>query len=322
MRNRQVMVRGISLVCVVLVLGAMFFGGLDAFAAGKQFVVASSEANMRKAADVESAKVATLKKGTRVTVTGSSAKWYKVSFDGKKGYIAKELLKPASQSAAKKTKTTASASKSAKTLSSGSSGQAVLSLQKRLVKLGYLSSSAAKGTYNSATVKAIKHFQMQAGLGINGKASAETQKKLNSSGAPRKKSIVTMDWFKSNINSAFSRSSTATIIDCSTGTRIKIRRIYGTNHADVEPATAKDTEKLKSIYGGTWSWNARAVILVVGGKYVAASINGMPHGGEISKTNNFNGQFCLHTTGSKTHGTDCVNSSHQSKVKTAAKYLK
>ena len=53
------------------------------------------------------------------------------------------------------------------------------------------------------------------------------------------------------------------------------------------------------------------MVLVVDGKYIAASINSMPHGAEISTSNGFDGQFCLHTTNSRTHGTDRVDGDHQ-----------
>ena len=90
---------------------------------------------------------------------------------------------------------------------------------------------------------------------------------------------------------------------------------------DVEPAEAEDTEKLLKIYGGSWSWDQRAVILIADGEYIAASINGMPHGAEISTDNNFEGQFCLHTTGSMTHGTEKVNGRHQEKIEEALSYM-
>jgi hypothetical protein len=43
----------------------------------------------------------------------------------------------------------------------------------------------------------------------------------------------------------------------------------------------------------------------------------MPHGDEISRSNNFDGHFCLHTTNSRTHGTDKVNGRHQKRIQEA-----
>jgi len=374
-----------ALLALILALSIQW----SALAAGQKYVVTASSLNVRKSASTSSAKVMTLKKGATVTVVGSVKDYYKISVNGKTGFVAKKYVKKASSSSSSASKSSsvtklssrpgylkakstlyASASTSAKkvttlakgskvsvigqigswfqvkngsgktgyvkksvisqsTSSSGKTPQSakapsssISSVQSRLQKLGYLSSGQMTGKLDANTKKALKHFQMQAGLALSGKADASTVKKLNTAAAPKKKDIVTMDWFSSGINKSFSRGSTATIIDCNTGTRIRIRRVYGTNHADVEPATANDTAKLKRIYGGTWSWNTRAVILVVGGRYVAASINGMPHGDGISKTNNFNGQFCLHTSGSKTHANDSSSKDHQSKVSAASRYLK
>ena len=91
----------------------------------------------------------------------------------------------------------------------------------------------------------------------------------------------------------------------------------GHNHADVEPATAADTAKLLKIAGGSFSWDSHAVILRAGGKYVACAINTMPHGDQTIAGNNYEGQFCLHMTGSTTHGTTTVNANHQAAINQA-----
>ena len=57
--------------------------------------------------------------------------------------------------------------------------------------------------------------------------------------------------------------------------------------------------------------------LVIGGKNIAASMNGMPHGGESISNNSFVGHFCIHFTNSRTHGTNRVDPDHQAAVKTA-----
>jgi hypothetical protein len=176
----------------------------------------------------------------------------------------------------------------------------------------------ATGYYGEITESAVVKFQLRAGLEADGIAGPATKSKLESGSAPRPKKVVEMDWYKTDVSSmVYKRGGTAKIIDCETGTIIQIRRVGGSNHMDVEPLTAADTAKLKKLYGGTWSWKRRAVILVADGKYIAASINGMPHGAQISTSNNFDGQFCLHTTNSRTHGTDKVDSEHQKYIKRA-----
>jgi len=48
----------------------------------------------------------------------------------------------------------------------------------------------------------------------------------------------------------------------------------------------------------------------VGGRRVAASINGMPHGEDIVAGNDFDGHFCVHTLAATTHASDRVDPGH------------
>ncbi|RJQ24967.1 MAG: LysM peptidoglycan-binding domain-containing protein [Peptococcaceae bacterium] len=125
-----------------------------------------------------------------------------------------------------------------------------------------------------------------------------------------------VDW--QTVNSLFPKGGTATLQDVDTGLRFQIYRLFGTNHADCEPLTATDTAIMKKIYGGHWSWNRRAVLLLINGQVIAASMNGMPHGSEEIMDNNFPGQFCLHFLNSRTHGTNRVDPDHQAMVRKAA----
>ncbi len=112
-------------------------------------------------------------------------------------------------------------------------------------------------------------------------------------------------------------TSRATIIDVATGLSLEVKRRGGHNHADVEPLTSADTAVLKRIYGGAWSWTRRAVIVVAGGRRIAGSINGQPHGGQTISDNGFNGHFCLHFLGSRTHASNALDADHQRMVQAA-----
>lgn len=125
--------------------------------------------------------------------------------------------------------------------------------------------------------------------------------------------VVIMDWFADG-SSVLKKGEYATLYDISTGISMRIKRMGGSSHADIEPATAADTEKLLKIAGGTFSWDSHAVILIANGKYVACAINTMPHGDQTILDNNYDGQFCLHMYNSKTHGSDSVNSEHQKAI--------
>ena len=95
-------------------------------------------------------------------------------------------------------------------------------------------------------------------------------------------------------------------MDCKTGKKFTAKRWSGANHLDAEPLTADDTKVMKAIYGGSWSWTRRAILVKYNGHVYAASMNGMPHEDNTITGNNFDGHFCIHFTGSKTHGTKKV----------------
>ena len=276
------------------------------------------EAVLYQAADTSSEEIAGLIRGTKLSLRGETLNFYYVKADGKTGYLLKSRV--TTEKAGRSNEGASSSGSSV--LRTGDSGSSVKTLQLRLSELGYMKEKYATGYFGDITCDAVKRFQTTAGLEADGLAGPATMKKLNSDGAPRQQRVVEMDWFDSDVSElVYKRGGTAYIIDCETGIKIKIRRVGGSNHMDVEPATASDTEKLLTIYGGEWSWDQRAVVLIAGGKSIAASINGMPHGDEISEENNFDGQFCLHTTGSLTHGTEKVNERHQDKIEEALGYL-
>ncbi len=112
--------------------------------------------------------------------------------------------------------------------------------------------------------------------------------------------------------------NTATLQDLNTGRTFKVRRLGGSNHADMEPLTAADTAVMKDIYGGQWSWLTRAVLVFVDGKVIAGSMAGMPHSIKTIQDNNFPGHFDLHFLNSRTHHDNSIDPEHQKMVQKAA----
>jgi len=112
----------------------------------------------------------------------------------------------------------------------------------------------------------------------------------------------------------------ARVTDTNTGLSFRLRRFHGHFHADAEPLTAEDTRILKQVYGGQWSWERRPVIMELGSRRVAASINGFPHGDGIIMDNNFAGHICVHFLGSRAHETGKIDDRHQEMVLRAAGY--
>lgn len=119
------------------------------------------------------------------------------------------------------------------------------------------------------------------------------------------------------VNQLWNQGEVVKVTDVSSGKSFEVRRYGGVYHADVEPLTKQDTEKMLDIYGGHWSWNRRAVIIECRRLYISASMNGMPHGGKTIRGNGFRGQFCIHFLGSRVHRSGRVDSSHQSMVNEA-----
>jgi peptidoglycan hydrolase-like protein with peptidoglycan-binding domain len=153
-----------------------------------------------------------------------------------------------------------------------------------------------------------------------------------------------LPWY-GKVNDLFSIGKKATVYDIETGLSFNIKRTYGHNHADCETLTDEDTAIMKKIYGGKWSWDRRAVIVTVGDVKIAASMAGMPHAGserysanttvssrsggygrgenlDAIKGNAMSGVFDLHFYGSKTHGSNKVDSKHQSMVNAAVEWAK
>lgn len=131
-----------------------------------------------------------------------------------------------------------------------------------------------------------------------------------------KSQVVKMDWFNGG-SEVLARGEYASIYDIYSGQTIRIKRMGGSSHADVEPATSEDTEKLKNACGGEYTWQSRPVILIVDDLYIACAIYPVPHGDETIEDNDFDGQFCLHMLNSRTHGTDTVNPQHQQAIEFA-----
>ena len=148
------------------------------------------------------------------------------------------------------------------------------------------------------------------------KSSSDVKK---SSSTSWKSKVVMMDWFKGGKN-VLKKGSYGYIYDIDKGIELRIKRMGGHNHADVEPATVADTAKLLRIAGGDFSWKSHAVILKAGGKYVACGINTEPHGDQTIKNTNYDGQFCLHMTNSITHGSQKENEAHQKSIERAYKW--
>lgn len=112
------------------------------------------------------------------------------------------------------------------------------------------------------------------------------------------------------VNSILPKKSKFMIIDVESGLFFDVQRRAGSSHADVQPLTHKDTKIMKTIYNGKWSWRRRAIIVLADDRMIAASMHGMPHGAGALQ-NGFPGHFCVHFSGSSTHGLKNEDPAHK-----------
>lgn len=202
------------------------------------------------------------------------------------------------------------------TTKKGSTGSSVLALQQALKLKGYYK-APINSKYDDNTVAAVTAYQKARGLTADGEAGFDTIKAIFGENAANfHYKTEEIDWFKDG-NTKIPKGAIVTVKDIATGKTFKAKRWSGANHADMEPLTASDTAIMKSIYGGTWSWTRHAILVLYKDHVYAASMNGMPHGTTTISNNNFDGHFCIHFTGSKTHGSKKVDPDHQNAIKRA-----
>lgn len=211
-------------------------------------------------------------------------------------------------------------------LSVGSTGEDVQALQDELVAQGYLDAQYATGTYQSATKAAVEAFQKDKKLTVDGVAGEQTQHALfgtvpegyytGSTVNPVLYPVEKSDWWTGDINRVWAVGTNAIITDIKTGISFRAQRLYGDNHADAEPATTSDTEAICRIFGVSTpqeisdreqelqSYRRRPLWVTIGNRTFCGSMYGIPHNfdGDRIPDNNYNGQFCVHFTNSKTHG--------------------
>ncbi|SKA90214.1 hypothetical protein SAMN05443428_11054 [Caloramator quimbayensis] len=149
-----------------------------------------------------------------------------------------------------------------------------------------------------------------------------------------------LDWWKS-ARYTFRIGDVAKVTDIKTGKTFKIKRTMGSNHADCEALTSKDTQIIKSIWGG-FTWDVRPVIISVRGRNLVASMSAMPHAGvdaapaykvvsnrsggysrgenlDVVKNNGMNGHFDVHFLNSTRHKDGKEDARHQAAIAWAAK---
>ena len=320
------MKRFCMLLCLCIVSMAVFLPAALAAKSG----VTSAQVVLRQKADQDSKALQTLPKGEKVTILGNEGSFYRIRYGTFKGYLMKKYVSVSSASEQDQLRALGTAPG---IMRIGDENSDVKKLQQALRILGYYNGKM-DGIYGDGTAKAVKAYQKAEGLEADGYAgertvksifgscnsfSLTTQAKPGSKQAQKSYRTECPDWFKDNMTHVIPKNARITIKDVKTGKTFEAVRWSGSNHLDAEPRTKKDTAILKEIYGGSWSWRRRPILVLYNGHVYAASMNGMPHGTTTISSNNFDGHFCIHFQNSKTHESRRVDEDHQNAVKQAEK---
>lgn len=266
--------------------------------------------------------VSELAEGTGMKITDIYGEWFGVEIsqaqdDGieatLKGYVNKEYVK------------ISTAKTASNMLKIGMSGAEVRNVQEQLRKRNFLLAPAT-GYFGDVTEGAVEAFQRKAGLDSDGIVGAQTYEMLFDEsngittttaelfGITGEVKLSTWD----DIAKKFKKGDTVTVTDVKTGLQYKAYRFGGWFHADCEPVTKDDAAVIKKMFGGSWSWNRRAIwVTLSNGETYAASQHGMPHMVDVIGGNDFPGHFCIHFKDSKVHETSAECPKHQACVQYA-----
>lgn len=293
----QLMRKWMSLILVALILAAT----MATAAAESAYFNKTTKIYQKKSTSSNSL---TVKKGTKCTILNVDGSWARVRRGDVTAYMPVRYL-----TLSNRIKAYANRDTYVYSSASTSSSKVKVSVNTELYIVGRDSDYWRVQTKSGGSSAYIK-------MSHTSSSKVSVKKPASKPSTSWKDQVVMMDWYDGG-SSVLDRGDYAYIYDCETGISIRIKRMGGLNHADIEPATAEDTAKLLKMNGGEFNWDSRAVILHSEGKYVACAINTMPHGDQTIHNNDYDGQFCLHMINSRTHGTDSVNSEHQKAIKSA-----
>lgn len=215
-----------------------------------------------------------------------------------------------------------------------STGETVVRIQIRLRELGYFDYKPT-GNFQNMTVEATKRFQQKQtdanGQPIiaDGTVGAQTlsiifghnavRADINAtipigaalSGAPTVTGELA-DW--SVVKEQLSVGQTYLVYDYNTGASWRMTYTGGENHAEMECASAEDTNVYKKAFGDEFNYSKRPVVIEIGEEKIAASLQGYPHGDDEVPNNDMAGHACLYFNGSLSHVGSLPDVEHQAMI--------
>ena len=201
------------------------------------------------------------------------------------------------------------------TLRKGSTGDDVLMLQAKLKELGYYTGEV-HGTYDSATVTAVKAFQKNNNTGVDGVAGSATLRILyerdpvradeapkpvptvapgvGEMQGPNPSAVELAHWYD-DVKQNYRNGQTLTVYDPSTGLGWKLKIYAMGRHADCEPLTAEDTAIMYKAFGDQNTWTPKPVYVnMPDGRWLLATTHNVAHLTGSIADNNFDGHLCVH----------------------------
>lgn len=209
-------------------------------------------------------------------------------------------------------------------LDEGSKGDEVTAMQRALKSLNY--PLEVDGSFGPTTKAAVKLFQGTNGLSADGVAGQATLSLLYSGNAKaysgsaesgstssggtvasnagasamgsftgaNGKKIQLLHWFD-EVKPSLKTGQNLTVYEPSSGITFTLYVMSRGRHADVEPLTASDTEKMMQAWGGEETWTPKAVYIgLPDGRWTMATMHNVAHGSQTISGNNYDGQNCVH----------------------------
>ena len=223
-------------------------------------------------------------------------------------------------------------------ISYGSTGEIVVRIQLRLRELGYFNYKPT-GNFQSMTVEATKKFQQNqtdasgAPFISDGTVGEQTRAFLFETSAKRVDIAATIPigqqlagtasvtgeaipW--SEVKTLLVEGETYTVTDFNTNVQFDMVYCGGDMHAEMECASLVDTATYKDAFGGEFNYSKRPVVILVGTKLIAASLQGFPHGEDTVAANEMAGHACMFFSGSLSHVGQLPDVEHANQVNIAA----
>ncbi len=125
-----------------------------------------------------------------------------------------------------------------------------------------------------------------------------------------------VEW--NEVKSLLTEGNSYEIMDFNTGQVFEMVFVGGEQHAEMECKGANDTIIYKQVFGEEFNYSKRPMLLIMGEKKIACSLQGAPHGTDTVSSNDMSGHACLYFSGSKSHVGMLADIEHNNYILTAA----